>query len=235
MTIAMPINYINTPNGIVGFTQKNYEAKWHSHFYIEVGFALSGYLNIKTVEKEYRNVKSVILNSNLKHSFDCLNGECQLYFLDPTSIEGRQILEEFLHDQQILIDEMFSIELFKRKYLSESNEKYIIDSRIEERIGFCLKWIETNYSREDINVAMISEIALLSNSRLAHIFKEQIGSSIHQYILWKKVKEATLLSQKGISLTRCAHALGFTDSSHFNRTFKNMFGTSPYFALKKLC
>lgn|SRR5690606_10994079 len=103
----------------------------------------------------------------------------------------------------------------------------------DERIRVCLDWIGTNFSTEGLNVKKVAEIALLSDSRLAHIFREQTGISVFQYILWKKVEEAILLSQEGFSLTQCAHSLCFTDSSHFTRTFKNMFGVSPYFALKK--
>jgi len=230
----MPINYINIADGIVGFTQKDYETTQHSHFYVEVAFALSGHLSIKTGGKEYKNVKSIIINSNQTHSFDCLNGECQLYFFDPTGLIGRQLLEAYLPDyKEILVDDLPSLDSFFKYYLPENNEQRLMGSKIEERIGLCLKWIERNFLMEDINVAKVSEIALLSDSRLAHIFKEQIGVSVHQYILWKKMDEAILLSQKGLSLTNCAHSLGFTDSSHFNRTFKKMFGTSPYFALKK--
>lgn len=230
----MPINYINIANGIVGFTQKHYETAQHSHFYVEVAFALSGSLCIRAKGKVYKQVKSIIINSNKPHSFDCLDGACQLYFFNPTDLIGHQLLKEYLPGQkEILVDHLPSLEFFLKYYLPENNKQEFVESNIEARIGLCLKWIERNYLTEDINIAKVSEVALLSDSRLAHLFKEQIGISVHQYILWKKMEEAILLSQKGFSLTNCAHSLGFTDSSHFNRTFKKMFGTSPYFALKK--
>jgi len=56
--------------------------------------------------------------------------------------------------------------------------------------------------------------------------------SIRQYILWKKIEIAATKSQTGHSLTESAHYAGFTDSSHFIKTFKKMFGVRPSFAMK---
>jgi AraC-like DNA-binding protein len=38
---------------------------------------------------------------------------------------------------------------------------------------------------------------------------------------------AIKFAQKGASLTQCAHIAGFVDSSHFTKTFKNVFGIYP--------
>lgn len=230
----MPINYVDISAGIVGFTEKNYKTQQHRHFHIEVAFALNGYLNVKTTDEEYNNIESIVINSNQIHSFDCMAGECQLYFFDPLSSIGNNLLKEyFVGDENVRVNSFSCLQYFKNHYLGINNNQKISERDIDDRVNICLEWLETNFSIEGINVAKVSEVALLSDSRLAHIFKEQTGISVHQYILWKKVEEAMLLSQEGFSLTQCAHALGFTDSSHFNRTFKNMFGISPYFALKK--
>lgn len=230
----MPINYIDISSGIVGFTQKNYRTNQHRHFYIEVAFPLSGNLSVKTADRDYNNIESIVINSNWKHSFDCMEGECQLYFIDPTSSIGTSLLDQWLTNKKnIRVDSFLSLPDFNKQYVNGHTNRKTPERDIDERINACLDWIETNFSREGINVKKISEVALLSDSRFAHIFKEQTGISVYQYILWKKVEEAILLSQEGFSLTQCAYSLGFTDSAHFTRTFKNMFGISPYFALKK--
>jgi len=228
----MPINYVNIKNGIIGFSQKNYQTRRHCHFYIELAFSLSGNLSLKTDNTEYLNVQSALINSNIPHTFDCSSGECQLYFVDPISFIGNQLMNDYLFSKKdIVVNELTSVDCFFERYLSILDNKLMV--LIDERVGICVEWIDSNYSVENINISKLSEVACLSESRLSHLFKEHIGCSVHQYILWKKIEEAIKLSQKGATLTECAHFSGFVDSSHFNRTFKNMFGIYPYFVLKE--
>ncbi|WP_353137881.1 AraC family transcriptional regulator [Pseudopedobacter sp.] len=199
---------------------------------MEVAFPISGYLNLKTDNCEYQNVQSVLINSNVPHTFDCSNGECQLYFVDPTSYIGNQLMTDYLRmNEDVVVNELMSVDSFLDNYLSTFENKLM--ALKDDRIRVCLEWIDVNYSLENINISKLSEVVFLSESRLAHLFKEYVGCSVHQYILWKKIEEAIKLSQKGATLTECAHFSGFVDSSHFNRTFKNMFGIYPYFVLKE--
>ena len=117
--------------------------------------------------------------------------------------------------------------MLKKKFnsmVSEFNESSPAPGDRDDRIRKCLDWIDANHAVEGISVSMISEQVFLSESRLAHLFKENVGISIHQYILWKKIETAAKKSLEGYSLTECAHFAGFTDSSHFNKAFKKMFG-----------
>lgn len=228
----MPINYVDIKNGIIGFSQKNYQTKRHSHFYMELVFPLSGNLSIKTDNAEYRNVRSVLINCNIPHIFDCSIGECQLYFVDPTSFIGNQLMNDYLRlNKDIAVNQLPSVDYFSGIYLSVLDNKSTVLK--DERVRVCMDWIDFNYSLENINISKLSEVAFLSESRLSHLFKEHVGCSVHQYILWRKMEEAIKFSLKGATLTECAHYSGFADSSHFNRTFKNMFGIYPYFVLKK--
>jgi len=67
---------------------------------------------------------------------------------------------------------------------------------------------------------------------LPGLFKKQLGISVHQCLLWKKIVLAALKSREGYSLTECAHYVGFSDSSHFNKVFYKMFGITPFFVFK---
>lgn len=228
----MPINYIDLKNGIIGFSQKNYLTKRHTHFYMEVAFAVTGHLHLRTDKKEYRYIQSAVIPSNTPHTFDCSEGECQLYFIDPTSCMGKELTRTYLTPKKgIVVNQLKSIDSFLQRFLSGFDKQETVLK--EERIHVCLQRMDSNYTPEDMTISKLSEITFLSESRLAHLFKESVGCSLHQYILWKKMEIAIKFAQKGASLTQCAHIAGFVDSSHFTRTFKNMFGIYPHFALKQ--
>lgn len=60
-------------------------------------------------------------------------------------------------------------------------------------------------------------------------FKKLTGLTPYQYILSLKLQEAkTLLESSNDTLTNIALRLGFSDSSHFTRTFKKAFNETPY-------
>jgi AraC-like DNA-binding protein len=230
----MHINHFDIDNGVAGFSQKDYQLKRHAHFPIEVVFTLSGQVSISTDVHPYTNIQSAIINSNVPHTFSCLNGECQLYFIDPTSHAGKDILRRYLSqgEDMVLID-MADPEQFKENHILAFVNQHSGSGDLDSRVQRCMDWIKANYSVDGINISMLSEIVFLSESRLAHLFKKQVGISVHQYILWKKVEMAIKHAMEGFSLTDCAYSSGFADSSHFIKTFQQMFGIYPSFAIKK--
>lgn len=227
----MPINYLDIRNGVSCFSQKDYRLSRHTHFPIEVVFTLSGKLDIGTDYQQYTNIQSAIINSNVPHTFNCLNSECYLYFIDITSNVGMHIQKYFFsQNEEIVLLNGAEAEHFNENHiLAYKNQKSHLKA-IDNRIQNCLHWINANYSIEGIQLSVISEVVFLSESRLAHLFKEQIGISVHQYILWKKIERAIKHSMEGFSLTDSAYFAGFADSSHFNKAFKKMFGIYPSFA-----
>jgi AraC-like DNA-binding protein len=103
---------------------------------------------------------------------------------------------------------------------------------LDHRILSCIQTINAQTTSNDIALSQLSRASFLSESRLSHLFKNQLGISVHQYILWKKILLAISESTKGYSLTECAHYVGFSDSSHFNKVFYKTFGVNPFFVLK---
>jgi len=67
----------------------------------------------------------------------------------------------------------------------------------------------------------------LSESRMQHLFKQQVGIPIRRYVLWVRLRNVIELAVLDTSLTEAAHASGFADLAHFSRTFRAMFGIKP--------
>lgn len=71
-----------------------------------------------------------------------------------------------------------------------------------------------------------------SQSRLSHLFKEQIGIPLKSYIQFHQMKQAFLALLHGKSITEAAMATNFDSPSHFAAVAKKMMGMSARTSLK---
>lgn len=67
----------------------------------------------------------------------------------------------------------------------------------------------------------------LSASRLQHLFVEDLGISVRQFVLWTRIRAVVQNASQGVSLTRAAVAAGFADAAHMTNTFRRTFGFAP--------
>ena len=97
----------------------------------------------------------------------------------------------------------------------------------DDRILNAIEYLDENFDKV-VSLEEIASISFLSKSRFLHLFKEKTNINFRRYQLWNKiVKSLPLLAQNSITTT--AHQSGFTDSSHYTRTFKETFGITPKF------
>ncbi len=81
---------------------------------------------------------------------------------------------------------------------------------------------------EDINLAILSKIAGLSENVFLRDFKSQTGSSPYQYLLHIRYTQAARLLQFGNStIDEICYLIGINDRFHFSRTFKRIYGVPP--------
>lgn len=89
-----------------------------------------------------------------------------------------------------------------------------------------LAYIEEHID-EELSLDELAETFYVSKYHIAHIFKENLGMSIHQYIMKKRLSlcSEALLSNESIS--GVYSSFGFGDYSSFYRAFKKEYGISP--------
>lgn len=66
-----------------------------------------------------------------------------------------------------------------------------------------------------------------SASFVAHHFATEFGQTPRQYILKRRMEEAKLMLENGMSVQATAERLGFYDAFHFSKTFKRFWKKSP--------
>ncbi len=99
-------------------------------------------------------------------------------------------------------------------------------SGYSEAVKTCLHYIHLHL-HEDIPLTLLAEVTGLSRPYLASLFKRETGSSIHEYILDKKMEEAKALLKEGRSCKEVSYILGICSQSHFGKIFKNEYGITP--------
>jgi AraC-like DNA-binding protein len=101
--------------------------------------------------------------------------------------------------------------------------------KYDERVTKIVEYIKANYFEQDITPQTFVDIAYLSPSRLAALFKEQTGSSLSKYLLWTRLRQVIYLalSDKERSLTDIAYDTGFYDLPQLNKYMYEMFGMPP--------
>ena len=94
------------------------------------------------------------------------------------------------------------------------------------RIAPILDYIQENLT-ESLTLDQISAKFFISKHYLCRIFKSATGFSVMEYIIHSRILRARQLLQEGVSVQQAGELSGFSDNSHFIRTFGNLTGISP--------
>jgi AraC-like DNA-binding protein len=94
------------------------------------------------------------------------------------------------------------------------------------RVQLLIDFIRSHY-KEDISLQQLADRVCLNPFHLVRLFKKSVGVSPYDYLLIVRAEHAKQLLRKGLKVQDAASESGFYDSSHFNRMFYKIAGTSP--------
>ncbi|MGO4543454.1 helix-turn-helix domain-containing protein [Paenibacillus sp. 2TAB23] len=116
---------------------------------------------------------------------------------------------------------MNNLEKIKEPALKEKNSRSFTYS---EQM---MQWIEEHYS-EEIRLDDLAESLHLSKYHLSRLFQQETGSSLSDYILARRIKQACrLLYGTAYSVEHISTLVGYPNASYFIRLFKRVMGTTP--------
>jgi len=109
------------------------------------------------------------------------------------------------------------------------------DAKKVTQIGPAINYIDANYDKP-IGLADIARASYMSVSRLAHVFKEQMGITLIDYLTSVRIERAKqLLLATTQNCTEICFQVGYNNQSYFTRTFKRLVGMTPrQFRVKNL-
>lgn len=107
-----------------------------------------------------------------------------------------------------------------------NKEKLMVDIKKSNIIDGVIDYIN-DHLEEDITVDELAEQVYLSKFHLSREFKKHTGTTIHRYIVQKKLIKAKELILHNIPVIDVYKQCGFGDYSNFFRTFKNEYGITP--------
>lgn len=104
--------------------------------------------------------------------------------------------------------------------------------KVDEKVVRVIDLITQEPTKNLSNEHLAHEVGI-SEVQLRRVFKGAVGVPIRRYRLWHRLFVVLRLMGEGQSLTNAALESGFSDSSHFNHVFRDVFGVNPSSVLKR--
>lgn len=232
-------------NGFSVFLGTSFNTSPHQHDTLQLTFAVDRGFLVRDESTDWREYSAVIIKDDHPHQLDS-NGGIQLFlYLDKDSTYGRQLIRKYLSGSRINGLEASDIrtlsnDFFKKLLVAQDCERlfegcvtilrHLITiagpSKRDERVDRAIAYIAAPQHKV-IRIKQVADHVCLSESRLRHLFKEQVGQPIQNFILWMKVLDSLNLVLKGERVDQAAQDAGFWDASHMNRSYKELLGITP--------
>jgi len=237
-------------NGIAFYLGYTGDNSVHKHYAIQIVFSYAEPISIFDENNQEIKGTGLVIPANIMHRVQA-DGRQKIAFiyLEPDSKNGRALMTQFSGKNHIFkltpdvssacIKELYNIEqgIISRRCDTHSivslltrvkTKPLFIDERIQKAMDYIKNHLEDIESLESL--AVILEI---SPRYLRRLFEQQVGMSLQRFRLWVKLRIALYQIAAGKSFTEAAHAASFTDSAHFSRTFRAMFGIAPSEVMSK--
>jgi len=182
-------------------------------------------------------LKSLLALQQPKAIFDTITGQGNSFlFFESMTVETKQILKNIAavnvneplghFSMHIKVQELLYL-LFHQLSARESTTHLSINSVDAERLLHIRNEVISDLSVPPI-LSELSQIAMMSETKLKQLFKQTFGSTIYNYFQQARMEEAAFLLKQGThSVAEVGYELGFTNLSHFSRLFEKYYGLNP--------
>jgi len=206
----------------------------HCHMAAHIMVAVDGDLKVSAGGSEQR-VRGILIPSGVSHMVDT-GGKTVLVFLyDSTTNVAREIravqgLSEEICERIVTLysefekgNDVSTYAQFEKRVLEQigitESKGLITDSRIMTAMDY----IRTHLS-EKITCQEVADFVSLSQGRLSHLFREQVGMSFAAYLVYQRILYVYTQILQGRSITEAAIEAGFSSSGHFADVNRRVFG-----------
>ncbi len=128
-------------------------------------------------------------------------------------------------EQEMLLKSVLFLILLELK-LIKTDRIVLLPNTQKTLVSRVLEYIGSNYTKQ-ITIDDIAGALGVSNTNLAKHFRDEMGISVHRYIVEKRLVYAYEKISKGENPTKVCYMCGYTDYSSFYRAYRKMFKKSP--------
>lgn len=93
-------------------------------------------------------------------------------------------------------------------------------------INEILEYLNAHY-KEDLTMDIIAKEFKIDKSYLSHLFKEYVGTSLWNYIIFRRISHFNEIVSKEKSIEEASRKCGFNNYSNFFRLYKKHTGITP--------
>lgn len=157
-----------------------------------------------------------IIHKNTAEQFELYRfyDECIRLLLERTE-KNKFFASLLLQQFAVSVNEAIGAE----RHLTETSEESPALSRLKA-------WLDENYA-ENITLDEMAKIFSMSKYYICHLFKEEAGVTVSDYIALKRIDAVRSFVNEGGAITDIYRRCGFNDYSSFYRTVKNYTGMKP--------
>lgn len=223
---------------------------YHKHYALQISVSVKSNMALTLKDENAILGKSFFINSKIEHKLISESNQLTI-LINPLSSIGHQFHLQFGNSNFKLLNENLSdklIETLNKFETSEIDFEELCEliSQVlseyqctcesenhldEQRIINAIKYMDANFEKV-LSLEEVAEKCFLSPTRFLHLFKEKTNLTFRRYQLWNKLIKSLPFLVKN-SITETAYTFGFTDNSHYTRTFKETFGVTPKFLIAK--
>ena len=208
----------------------------HRHFAKHIIFAPNGSLKCR-VNGDAFECRGVVIQSNALHTVEGERPPMLVYLIDETCGLAKALDKGYLHGKPyaVLENDLCQKALAEFRSGAGSFQDEILKicgltrtgtAEYDPRIRAVLAAINNSEALAPGMIRGLCAAACLSESRLSHLFREEVGTSMASYILFSKLAKAYQYIRSGKNVTQAAMRAGFSSSSHFAAVNKRLFGIS---------
>ncbi|MFP4418108.1 MAG: helix-turn-helix domain-containing protein [Chitinivibrionales bacterium] len=96
----------------------------------------------------------------------------------------------------------------------------------DERVVF--EYLGNHFSNQSLSLSMMSDATGIPGNRISQVIKSKYDLSFRQYLNTIRIAEAKrLLQETKMQVSQIAYRVGYTNLTHFCRTFKSVVSVSP--------
>ncbi len=223
---------------------------YHKHYALQISVSTKSKMELSIKNEQKVSGKFFFINSKVEHSLVSKSNQLTI-LVNPLSPIGHQFHLQFGKSNFVKIEDNLSNKIIETLGQFETSE---IDFNVlcekinlileeyqcacesenhmnDERIFNAIKYMNANFEKV-LSLEEVAEQCFLSPTRFLHLFKERTNLTFRRYQLWNKLIKSLPFLVKH-SITETAYYYGFSDSSHYTRTFKETFGVTPKFLTQK--